>query len=306
LQSGAAPGVDADEESKKRQREELMYWNAVRLEKQEKERKLAERNPEKTAANKSRGSSFDDFLQEDRMAEKGTYVYNTGTNIHGAEDGLRNRGLRGLNRGSVYASPFDAEHNIDMSEQRAIDADLMSPEPSEKFDSGSEDLYYASPRPMRSRGTTVAMEAEQLVDTSEPVPDPPVSYPTMEDLHDSINYTNMSARGDSAYASIHTWSDDANHSFYSPLGAPPQYEEAALVPGSPFFSDPPESVPGDITPTDSMSVADAAENVWAPRSEAMSEADVMSVDGDGISTPGSWTEVGSVASENDVGSAVHH
>jgi len=52
--------------------------------------------------------------------------------------------------------------------------------------------------------------------------------------------------------------------------------------------------------TDSMSQADSAEDVWRPRSGATSEGDVMSVDGEGISTPGSWTEVGSVVSENDV------
>ena len=309
MQSSTVPGVDADEESKRRQREELMYWNAVHLEKQAKERKLREETSEKRLANKSGGSSFDDFLQADHTAEKGTYVYNTGADINReAEEGLRQRGVRGLNRGSVYANPFADENNIDMDEQHAIDASLMSPEASEE----SGDLYYASPRPAKSRESTATLE-EQLVDTSDAVPDPPVSYPTMEDLHESMNFTNMTARGDSAYASIHAWADNANNSFYSPLPATPgaatpqqEHQETAPVPGSPLFSDPPESVPGDITPTDSMSVADSAENVWAPRSGATSEADVMSADGDGMATPDSWTEVGSVVSENDVGSGVHH
>ena len=299
MQSSAAPGVDADEESKRRQREELMYWNAVHLEKQAKERKLRGESEEKRPANGSRGSSFDDFLQEDQTAEKGTYVYNTGADVHEAEDGLRQRGVRGLNKGSVYANPFADEHNIGMDEQRAIDVSLMSPETSE-----AEDLYCASPPPMQSRETTATMEG-QLVDTSEAVPDPPVSYPTTEDLHESLNFTNMTSREDSAFASIHAWAD-ANQSFYSPLPATPQPQETAPVPSSPLFSDPPESVTGDITPTDSLSVADSGENVWAPRSGATSEADVMSVGGDGISTPGSWTEVGSVVSENDVGTEDHH
>jgi hypothetical protein len=307
MQSSAVPGVDADEESKRRQREELMYWNAVRLEKQAKELKLREES-EKGPANKSRGSSFDDFLQEDHTAEKGTYVYNTGVDVgREAEEGLRQRGARGLNQGSTYANPFADENNIDMDEQRAIDASLMSPDASEK----SEDLYCASPRPAKPRETAATLE-DQLVDTSDPVPDPPVSYPTMEDLHESMNFTNMSTREDSAYASIHAWADNANNSFYSPLPATPRaaslqlQPEAGPAPSSPLFSDPPESVPGDVTPTDSMSIADSGENVWAPRSGATSEADVMSVDGDGIATPDSWTEVGSVVSENDVGSGVHH
>jgi hypothetical protein len=308
------PGVEADEESARRQREELMYWNAVHLEKLEKERKLEGR-----PRNKSRGSSFDDFLQEDKTAEKGTYVYNTGADVNqDAEEGLRNRGVRGLQRGSVYANPFGDEHNIDMDEQRAIDESLMSPEESEKFEIMSQDLYSANEDPLpqhqqESRETTATI-TEMLVDTSEPVPDPPMMVPEMDETwqQESASFTNMAPRDDSAYASIHAWADNANNSFYSPLPATPravtpQPQEAATL-GSPVFSDPPLSVPGsgDITPTDSMSLAGSGDEVWAPRSGATSEGDVMSVDGDGISTPGSWTEVGSVVSENDIGAGVHH
>lgn len=303
MQSTAEPGVDADEESKRRQREELMYWNAVHLEKMAKEKDLASARP----ANKSRGSSFDDFLQEDKSAEKGTYVYNTGADVNReAEEGLRNRGVRGLNRGSVYANPFADENHIDWEEQRAIDASLMSPEASEKFEVMS-DLYSAQEDKKPSRETTATI-GELLVDTSEPIPDPPVSYPTIEEIQET-NFTNMAPRDDSPFASIHAWADNANQSFYSPLPATPRAsspQPQQQTPSSPLFSDPPESVPGDMTPTYSASLAGSGEEVWQPRSGATSEADVMSVDGDGISTPGSWTEVGSVVSENDVGAGVHH
>ncbi|KAG4435667.1 hypothetical protein IFR05_008862 [Cadophora sp. M221] len=305
-QAGADLGVDADEESKRRQREELMYWNAVHLEKLEKERKMNGDRP----ANRSRGSSFEDFLQEDHTAEKGTYVYNTGADIRGeAEEGLRSRKVRGLNRGSFYANPFGDEHNIDTDEQRAVDSSLMSPEESERMEVMS-DLYSANEEPKESRQTTATI-ADQLIDTSEAVPDPPVSYPMMEDT----DYTNMAPRDDSAYASIHAWASTANaNSFYSPLPATPRSASPSHLeirtPGSPTFNDPDISVPGsgDVTPTDSASLAGSGEEVWAPRSGATSEADVMSVDGEGISTPGSWTEVGSEVSENDVGSGsgLHH
>jgi hypothetical protein len=272
------------------------------MEKLEKERKLAAERP----ANKSRQSNFDDFLQPDQTAEKGTFVYNTGADTNREEEGLRQRGVRGLNRGSVYANPFGDEHNIDLDEQRAIDASLMSPEASEKFEVMSN-IYSAN-----EEKPTNTIAEQLLVDTSEPVPDPPVSYPTMDEpmMAETTNFTNMAARED-AYASIHAWADNANHSFYSPLpatprAATPQQHEA--VSGSPLFSDPDVSVPrsGDITPTDSASMAGSGEEVWQPRSGATSEADVMSVDGEGISTPGSWTEVGSVVSENDVGVGVIH
>jgi hypothetical protein len=300
-QGNAEPGVDADEESRRRQREELMYWNAVHMEKLEKEKKLAGERPE----NKSRESSFDNFLQQDQTADKGTFVYNTGADTN-REEGLRQRGVRGLYRGSVYANPFGDEHNIDSDEQQAIDSSLMSPEASEKFEVMS-DLYSAN-----EEKPTNTIAEQLLVDTSEPVPDPPVSYPTMDEpmMAETTNFTNMAARED-AYASIHAWADNANHSFYSPLPATPRTatpQQHEVVPGSPLFSDPDVSVPGsgDITPTDSASLAGSGEEVWQPRSGATSEADVMSVDGEGISTPGSWTEVGSVVSENDVGAGVNH
>jgi len=304
-QGSGEVGVDADEESKRRQREELMYWNAVHLEKLAKEKKLAEDRP----ANKSRGSSFDDFLQQDHSAEKGTFVYNTGADLNTeAEDGLRQRGLRGLNRGSLYANPFGDEHGIELDEQRAMDASLISPDESEKFEVMS-DLYSASEAPKRSRKTSATI-SEQLIDTSEPVPDPPTSYPMMEDamMAETTNYTNMASQ-ESPYASIHAWADNTNQSFYSPLPVTPRAATPPhldLAPGSPTFSDPDVSIPGSgqVTPTDSASLAGSGEEVWGPRSGATSDADVMSVDGDGISTPGTWTEVGSVVSENDVGHGV--
>jgi hypothetical protein len=139
-----------------------------------------------------------------------------------------------------------------------------------------------------------------------------VSLPSAEMIEENCNFTNMSEReqGDSPYASIHAWADNANSSFYSPLPTTPRAASPqlplAVVPGSPTFSDPALSVPdeGELTPTDSMSLAGSGEELWAPRSGATSEADMQSLDGDGVSTPGSWTEVGSEVSENDVGNLV--
>ncbi|KAG9236191.1 hypothetical protein BJ875DRAFT_372677 [Amylocarpus encephaloides] len=314
LQSSAEPGVDADEESRRRQREELMYWNAVHLEKMEKERKLAEERP----LHRSRGLSFDDFLQEDQSAEKGTYVYKTGTDAHqDSEEGLRNRGggVRGLNRSAIYANPFSDEHHIDFDEQRAIDASLMAPETSERCEENYEtfsDLYSANEVSPPTRETTATIE--QLIDVSDPVPDPPLSLPSPEMIRESYNFTNMSerTRNDSAYASIHAWADNTNNSFYSPLPTTPRavspQPQFQTIPKSPTFSDPDLSVPGDgdRTPTDSASLADSGEEIWAPRSGATSEADMMSVDGLGVSTQGSWTEVGSEVSENDIVHPMHN
>jgi len=287
MQSSTAAGVDADEESKRRQREELMYWNAVRLENLEREKK-------ERPANSQRASSFDDFLKQDDNAEKGTLVYNTGADVNQENEGLRGRrGVQGLNRSAVYANPFADENHIDWEEQRAIDASLMSPEASEKFEVMSEGLYSAH----EDQAPLPVSIAENL---TAAVPDPPVSYPSIEDMGDSRDFVNMAERDNSAFASIHAWADNANGSFYSPLPTTPRGDspQQAASPISPTFSDPDESVPGDATPTYSASVT-SGEDIWAPRSGATSEGDVMSVDGEGISTPGSWTEVGSVVSDND-------
>jgi len=305
----ADAGMDADDESKRRQREELMYWNAVHLAKMEKEREFLEKRPE----NKGRGSSFDDFLEPDHAAEKGAFVYNTGADVYQPEGGLRNRGVRGLNRAAVYANPFSDEHNIDSDEQRAVDASLMGPDSNEKSDSFS-DLYSANEEPRQTRETTATIQ-EQLIDVSpEPIQEEPIAYPSMNEplLAEGANNANMASVEENAFASIHAWADNATSSFYSPLPVTPGNvtPRERQAPMSPTFSDSDTSSParaGDVTPTDSGSVAgSAAEELWFPRSGATSEHDIMSVDGDGISTPGTWTEVGSVVSENDVGHGITH
>lgn len=309
MQSAGGAGVEADEESKRRQREELMYWNAVHVEKMEKERKLAGAD---RPANK-RGRSFEDFLTEDHTAEKGTYIYNTGADINQvSDDGMirrRGEGVRGLNRGSIYANPFADEHTIDAETQQAIEASLMAPEVSERWE--ESDIYSASPR---LSPATLAHEP-QLIDTSEPIP-AAIRYPDIASgMHESAAFLAAQAAANEAYANIHAWADNSNQSFYSPLpttpraATPQQLEEQAPV--SPVsnaitdetFSEPDMLRSGEATPTDSASLVGEVypEEVWGPRSGATSEHDVMSVDGEGISTPGSWTEVGSVVSENDVG-----
>jgi hypothetical protein len=98
--------------------------------------------------------------------------------------------------------------------------------------------------------------------------------------------------GESAYASLHAWADNSHHaSFYSPLPVTP------VAPLS--VASEPEFLDGQATPTDSASMAGSGEDVGGD--DASSINDVMSEDGDGMNTPGSWTEVGSVVSESDAG-----
>lgn len=327
MQSSSEAGVDADEESRRKQRDELMYWNAVRIERMEKEKMMDEKRP---GSSGSQNSSFEDFLQQDPNAEKGTFVYNTGTDINSqAEEGLTHRrGVRGLNP-TIYANPFADEHGMDIQEQQAMDRSLISPEDGEQYESDSEGLYsvHEGPARSRSRQSTATLAADEpmahedtdtLVDLSEPfIPDPPVSVPAYENQENEPAYTERAQDNQNPFASIHAWADHTDNStgFYSPLPVTPHDRPATptsthhtqMTPPSPTFSDPDysslESLDGDgmATPTDSVSLAGSGEEVFHPRSGATSEADVMSVD-DGIVTPDSWTEVGSLASED----GVHH
>ena len=100
-----------------------------------------------------------------------------------------------------------------------------------------------------------------------------------------------------AYASIQAWAENATASglqtpepmsFYSPLPVSP----AAPLSEPEIISD------GEMTPTDSASDI-GTDLVSAGVREEGSEYDVMSQDSEGLATPNTWSEVGSVVSESD-------
>ena len=313
------PGVDADEDSKRRQREELMYWNAVRLENLQKK--------EKERPQKSRGSSFDDFLQAAEGTEKGTFVLQSTGNDVSREEGLRQRGMRrAVEVGSSWANPFGDEHGIELSQESGV---IINEKDGERYEIQSQGLYSAndSPRPVHA-------SVNELVDVSD---DPPISIPdTSEEWRSASHIRNIpistpTLEAEAAFASIHAWATHTNAStstqngFYSPLPTTPRalspspsqqplHHSIPASTGEEEFDDPPESVPGDLTPTDSMSIIDGGSEIWGPRSGATSEfmglrrdsdGDVVSVDdsegegADRVLTPSSWSEVASVISEID-------
>lgn len=140
---------------------------------------------------------------------------------------------------------------------------------------------------------------EQLVDISEPC-----SLPKLQTSHESTVESTSSAYhtpeaeshvANDAFASIHAWADNSNASFYSPLPG------TSRAPSSVAPSEPEHISGGVITPTDTLSLAGSGEDVGNDNASSVDGGrydDVMSVD-DGISTPGTWTEVGSVVSDDD-------
>ncbi|OTB19658.1 hypothetical protein K445DRAFT_52757 [Daldinia sp. EC12] len=300
------PGVDADDETRRRQREELMYWNAVREGKKEKERNDPEKADGARPRTSTRGSSFDDFMQQDYNAEKGTFVFQTGSEPQNTDGQLRRRGegARGLAQ-SVYTNPFTDEHGID--EHIAFENSLVDPEKDEI----ESDIYSAStqlgvksetpelttlpPAPMDVNPPLISVENPAPATQAQP------AQPSERELGPDEYMTAGQDDRNDAYSSIQAWAHDASTaSFYSPLPVSP----AAPLSDAEFFSE------GALTPTDSASLAGSGEDVGEDAVSARSwtegrHYDVMS-DDSGMMTPASWTEVGSVVSESDAGMAHHN
>lgn len=147
--------VDADEETRRRQREELMYWNMRREEQQQ-------RDQQEEARQRTRGSSFDDFLQPDRAGDSGTFVYNTGANAWDADSSnvLRRRGnpegVRGLNAAAILANPFSDEYAIELEDR----AQLLS---ATARDEAMSDIYNATPRLQSASPVPVASTTSEVL-----------------------------------------------------------------------------------------------------------------------------------------------
>jgi hypothetical protein len=314
--------VDADEETRRRQREELMYWNMRReAEKQRQSPDIQQR---------SRGSTFDDFLQPDRAGESGTYVYNTGANAWDTEGSnvLRRRGnvepVRGLNA-AVLANPFSDEYGIELEDR----ADPVPPTPEAMSDIYNATPLVRSPLAAASPAQPVPVPAasEVLFDFASHAPSEyGTAASSSDDHHANANPqqqqqpstpTSTTARSATldreladdeymtagqddrhaadAYASIQAWAQHSSHAhnagFYSPLPSTPR----APVSEPEVIS---EHEYGRLTPADSASVAGSGVDV-ANETASNFDEDVLSESEGGIPTPGSWSEVGSVVSESE-------
>ncbi|KAL4722817.1 hypothetical protein ACLX1H_010055 [Fusarium chlamydosporum] len=282
---GAEVGVDADEETRRRQREELLYWNSVMLEKQGKEQNEKDETSSGATELTRRGSSFDDFLCQDDSAEKGTYVFNTGTDTRGMDEGLRRRGDGSRGFTSVYTNPFADEHHIDYEE--ANEEPEQSRQISQTADEVS-DIYSATTQDKDEK------PAAPLVDTdSTPAHSETASTATLEREIGVDEYMTAGQENrDEAYASIQAWAQNTSTDFYSPL---------PVTPTAPMSEPEIISDDGMLTPTDSVSLVGSGEDV-ANDAQSSREGetgryyDVMS-ESSGMATPASWSEVGSVISE---------
>ncbi|KAI1011431.1 hypothetical protein LB504_002392 [Fusarium proliferatum] len=292
--AGAEAGVDADEETRRRQREELLYWNSVMLEKQEKEQKdkeTDEKNPA-TMDSSRRGSSFDDFLRQDESAERGAYVYNTGADTRAMDDGLRRRGDGARGFSSLYTNPFADEHNIDQDE---LNDDIEQSRHLSPAQDEISDIYSATTQDRDEKPAA-------LIDT-DPTPalSETASSATLEREIGVDEYMTAGQEDrDDAYSSIQAWAQNTSPEFYSPL---------PVTPSAPMSEPEIISDDGMVTPTDSVSLVGSGDDI-ANDAQSSREGetgryfDVMS-ESSGMATPASWSEVGSVISESDAHIPIH-
>ncbi|KAG8425087.1 hypothetical protein J3458_001827 [Metarhizium acridum] len=298
--AGAEPGVDADEATRRRQREELLYWNSVLLRKKEEESAAqpppaalppAESSSPRTG---TRGSSFDDFLRQDENAEQGTYVFNTGADIRDANSGLRHRvhaaapmAAPPVAAASLYANPFADEHCIANDEVEDLSATHTLPQRQEHM----SDIYSATTRENDDVQSRTLDGPPALIELSSPnfeAPPPPPATLERELAENEYMSAGQDDRED-AYASIQAWAHDSSRNFYSPLPVTP----VAPVSEPEVVSD------GQLTPTDSVSVIVSGGDVGSDNDSRLGRPfDVMS-ESEGMLTPASWSEVGSVVSETE-------
>lgn len=298
---GGEGGVDADAESKKRQRDELMYWNAIRESKLEAERA---RGAETT---RGRTASFDDFLQRDESADNGAFVINTGADTNANREGLVRRnvgvgaaaGATGFAAG-LHANPFSDDQQIDDDDEPM---QTLAPEPDEM-----SDIYSAS-TPVRDEATTppgtpparddalIDLQSEDSASTVSRTMDEERSTESAEGVLNSrvLEASRDSVRED-LFAVIGAWADTADSGERGQMASPTSTATS--------FS----HLGGQMTPDDGFSLADGEaggereeEDGDAPPgagNDAESEADVQSMS-EGMFTPTSWSEVGSTVSESE-------
>ena len=257
-------------------------------------RMMEERRKSKQAA-QGKAKSFDDLVDKDgTLKPEETTATSSAAEAQPQESGLRNRHTesRAAAQGSAYANPFADETGVPMMD---APPSPHGPEPNLNSRSSTPTLPASSTSPMTLRDSPV----------SPPVPPKPAAYRPQRLLIDADEVSNhpseqlldltpttsaSSAAADlaelnkdsrpsrSGYWSVNEWAQNSAPAFYSP----PQSEAASIIEAR---------MENHIE----KSRAGTDEHADQFGSEDM---DVMSEDEVRVSTPGSWTEVGSQVSED--------
>jgi hypothetical protein len=285
------------EEMQRLRRAEIMERNREQF-LQQRDAEIAEREKQKRRTPESGYASFDDFLSQD-AEKRGTYtIRSTSVANPNNEESLRRRteGVRGLERGGAFANPFADPIGEEEASQVLFDATLMGASHESLHNEKAEDASLP-----RTRESTATLPAEP-----EPVGEAqntPANAPPLP-LDLSASNTDTSSPDapaqpfqPSAYWSVvHEWAENTSPSYYhdaSP-GQPGQQDEHQPQPQERVNV--PNGNANNSTTSSPPSLAGSGEEIHFHASDD----DMMSEVG-GVSTVGSWTEVGSEVSEGDHG-----
>ncbi|KAI6244729.1 hypothetical protein HI914_06941 [Erysiphe necator] len=281
-EASAVINDEADEDAKRRQREEILYWNAVKIAREEKERRLTEEYQihDYHRDLENYGSRDEKSIVNDQR----TSAYNSSTNLtRENECHMRNRGRK---LSISEANSFNDKHHIRTDSNSIKDNSFIIPKYALSQDVMS-DIYNA----------TEAGDQESVEHNSE------------ERYHE-LPMGNMPLAQD-IYASIHAWAESAQSSSTptskdrslstSPmltLRSQDHIDSESLSTNHEVNSH--ATVDGDLTPTDTGSlVCSTEETLWERQSIVPSDTQVM----DAISLTrepsiaGTWSEIDSVISE---------
>jgi hypothetical protein len=290
------PGVDADEETRRRQREELMYWNAVADEKRRREtEKTAEALRSNHAAddydkqlkllelqhrermnagqrlnefeaaaaasgspraNSKRGSSFDDFLREDVNAGRGAFVVNTGADVRYEDAGLRQRGTGPRGLNPSVVTNPFADE-YGIDEHVALENSLVEPAHDEPDET---DIYSVS-----HDGRQPPTRSATLLAPLEHIPTPLVELDSAAQPPERASTPTVERQlGPDEYM---TAGQEDRHDAYSSIQAwaqnsdPSFYSPLPVSPAGPLSEPELISDDGVATPTDSASLAGSGVDV---------------------------------------------
>ena len=227
----------------------------------------------------TRGKSFDDLVDEEGKLKKATEkeAKSTATETKPQDEGLRNRNTeaKGAAMGAAMADPFADEMHMDFESLHSpatVEADASTPPPKveDNVPRSSPAVLQQEQQNLATNTDTVSNHpSELLVDLT------PTTSQASSHNNDLAELTNEPPPQQLNYESVNEWAEHSSASFYTP----PRSENA--------------DHDGHRNPATAASDAGTGEHVEA------GDVDVVSELGDGISTPGSWTEVGSQISDED-------
>lgn len=254
----------------------------------ERARVLEERRRGKRASAKS----FDELVDEDGvLKDKATAARATATKVQPGATEMRKRNVEVQEAalGATLANPFEDETPMGFYPKNQAIASVAHSRSSTPTPSSPTQPFLApeTPQTLIDPDSVANSPSKQLVDLTPTAS--LASLPTSAHREDLASLEPLTqANGDEAPAPepwsmpVDHWLEPGNASFYSAPSSPPACLDDSLSIQ--------HSKSGASTPT----VSESGEHVSQIGSEDM---DVLSEFGD-ISTPGSWTEVGSVSSED--------